>query len=444
MTSIMWFRRDLRLNDNPALLAALESGLVVPLMVLNPAQLDNAGEFPKTRFLASVAALNESLDGKLVIRHGNPIDVLPRVAQEVKADQVFASEDFTPFGKARDAAVARALGDVSLKFVGSPYAVSPGRVLKADGSQYRVFTPFFKAWQLHGWRPPAESPKLNLRDLESEPLPEFPKLEMAGPIGELAAMRRFNEFLKSGLAGYDTDRDRPDLDGTSLLSPALRFGEVHPRTLLAKLGEEKSHVRYRAEICWREFYADVLHHTPTATSQSIDTRFDQMPWDSGTVADQRFAAWQQGRTGYPMVDAGIRQLLAEGWMHNRVRMVVGSFLVKHLHLEWQRGAEFFLQYLIDGDTASNQLSWQWVAGSGTDAAPYVRIFNPILQAHRFDPAGDYVRKYVPELRGIQGGAVHEPWLLDAGLAPDYPARIVDLAAERDEALRRYDLIRINR
>jgi deoxyribodipyrimidine photo-lyase len=216
---------------------------------------------------------------------------------------------------------------------------------------------------------------------------------------------------------------------------------VHPRQLLALVGDEPGAATFATELAWREFYADVLFHRPDTVRRNFAASMDGIRWDRGGEADERFAAWCAGRTGYPIVDAGMRQLLAEGWMHNRVRMITASFLVKDLHLDWRLGAAWFLRHLVDGDLASNSHGWQWTAGTGTDAAPFFRVFNPTLQGARFDPDGDYVRRYVPELRSIPGAAVHEPWTarrdLFSGSAPDYPAPIVDHAAEREEALERY-------
>jgi deoxyribodipyrimidine photo-lyase len=259
--------------------------------------------------------------------------------------------------------------------------------------------------------------------------------------GEEAALKRANEFLKSRVVDYKDLRDRADLDGTSKLSIALKWGEIHPRTLLARLGDSAGEEHYRKELAWREFYADVLFHYPMSDIEYLNPAFKNMKYDSGKLADVRFEAWKAGRTGYPFVDAGMRQLLQEGWMHNRVRMVTASFLVKDLHLEWQIGAEWFFNLLLDADLASNQHGWQWTAGCGTDAAPYFRIFNPTAQGQKFDPDGEYVRKYIPELRHIEGGQVHEPWLLLDGYAAGYPERIVDHAVERDESLARYNAIK---
>jgi deoxyribodipyrimidine photo-lyase len=257
--------------------------------------------------------------------------------------------------------------------------------------------------------------------------------------GEEAAMAAWQRFLRDGLSTYDTDRDRPDREGTTRLSPYLRFGCVHPRTLLADLARRRGAgaESLRSELAWREFYADVLWHQPQTARRNLDRRFDRMPYATGKAADELFEAWARGRTGYPIVDAGMRQLSAEGWMHNRVRMIVASFLVKDLHLPWWRGARHFMRHLVDGDLASNQHNWQWVAGCGTDAAPYFRIFNPVRQGEKFDPGGDYVRRYVPELRGIGGRAVHRP----GGGHGGYPEPVVDHAVERQVSLDAYQRLK---
>jgi deoxyribodipyrimidine photo-lyase len=247
-------------------------------------------------------------------------------------------------------------------------------------------------------------------------------------------------FINGAAVRYKNERDRPDTDSTSRLSPYLRFGSLHPRQILVQLEPARpDHDTYATELCWREFFADVLHHRPDAARRSYRPEWRNFPVDSGPDADERFGAWCQGRTGYPIVDAGMRQLLGEGWMHNRVRMIVASFLVKDLHLDWRRGARWFMEHLVDGDLASNQLNWQWVAGSGTDAAPYFRVFNPVTQGRRFDPEGVYVRRWVPELGRAPIEWIHEPWRT-VGRAidlADYPPPIVDHATEREEALARY-------
>ena len=259
------------------------------------------------------------------------------------------------------------------------------------------------------------------------------------PAGEEAARRRWRHFVAEELDGYDTNRDRPDLDRTSRMSVHLKLGEIHPRTMLADLAGRRGDAArtYRKELAWREFYADVLFQRPDSARDYLHRRFAEMEYDP---PGERLDAWREGRTGFPIVDAGMRQLRAEGWMHNRVRMITASFLVKDLHVEWQHGARHFLHWLVDGDLASNNHGWQWVAGSGTDAAPYFRVFNPITQGRKFDPDGAYVRRHVAELRDVEGPDVHEPWLLDGGPPDGYPLPIVDHKAERAEALERYQAL----
>jgi deoxyribodipyrimidine photo-lyase len=258
-------------------------------------------------------------------------------------------------------------------------------------------------------------------------------------VGETAARALWEQFRdagEEGLDGYADRRNRPDLAGTSGLSHHLKWGEVHPRTLLADLEhhEGRGAEVFRSELAWREFYADVLWHHPDSAREYLRPQMARLGYDD---PGERLVAWQEGRTGYPLVDAGMRALRREGWMHNRVRMVVASFLVKHLHLDWRVGARHFMRYLRDADLASNQHGWQWVAGSGTDAAPYFRIFNPVTQGLRFDPDGAYVRRHVPELAHLPGAAAHEPWERPDGYAHGYPHQLVDLATERAEALARY-------
>ncbi len=438
----MWFRRDLRTLDHPALMAAIADGPVVPVFVIDPRLWDSSGDVRLAYLCASLRSLNESFGGNLVIRRGDPVEVIPALCREAGATSVHVSADFAPYGMQRDAQVEAALGDFPLVRTGSPYAVAPGRVTKDDGTAYRVFTPFYRAWFRHGWRAPAEAPDPSLSwiasGIASDPLPEHaPPAGVAMPVaGESTAWDRWEEFRANALGDYSEARNRPDIDGTSFLSHHLKWGEIHPRSLLADLGE--SDEVYRKEICWREFYADVLHQAPSSVRDSLDDRFDRMKWADDDAA---YAAWAEGRTGYPFVDAGMRQLRAEGWMHNRVRMVVASFLVKDLHLPWQRGAREFMSWLHDGDIASNTHGWQWTAGCGTDASPFYRVFNPVMQGLKFDPNGDYVRRYIPELAQLDGARAHEPWDQPDGYALGYPERIVDHKAEREVALSDYSVLK---
>ena len=259
-------------------------------------------------------------------------------------------------------------------------------------------------------------------------------------VGTDIALEKWNQFFKGPINSYNHNRNFPGISGTSGMSPHLRWGEVHPRTLLANLNNSADQEVYRKEIAWREFYADVLHHNPHTSREYLNPQFIKMRYDK---PGKKFEAWREGKTGFPFVDAGMRQLIQTGWMHNRVRMVVASFLAKDLHIEWQHGANFFMQYLIDNDVASNSHGWQWTAGCGTDASPYYRIFNPIEQGKRFDPEGDYIRKYVPELAHLTGSDIHEPWLYLDGYSGGYVERIVDHAAERIESLARLEEIKVS-
>ena len=462
----MWFRRDLRLHDNPALLAAGARGPVVPLFVLDPALWHPAGPVRQTWLARSLRALDADLRALgapgLHVRLGNPLVEVPAlVAKLARADstgaaQVHAAADFGPYGRRRDRQLAEVLPNAGaeLVFTGSPYAVAPGRVVKpSDGTPYRVYTPFYRAWCSHGWRAPAPGPQgISWAELApGDGLASVTEPDLDGvrlpAVGEKAALARWEQFVKTALAGYENTRNRPDLAGTSRLSPHLRWGEIHPRTILAGLAshpdepEFGDHDVFRKEIAWREFYADVLANSPRTARENLDRRYDAMEWDTGADADSVLLAWQQGRTGFPAVDAAMRQLLSEGWMHNRMRMVTASFLIKDLHLSWQLGARWFMARLADGDVASNSHGWQWTAGSGTDASPFFRVFNPIEQGKKFDPSGDYVRRYIPELAHLTGASAHEPWLAPRGYSHEYPQRIIDHATERAEALRRLQAIK---
>ncbi len=444
---VLWFRRDLRLRDHPALIEAGDGGAVLALFVLDPRLLD--GGAPRVAYLTrAVRALAEDLaehGGTLVLRAGLPEEVLPEVVAEVEAESVHISADFTPYGARRDQRVEEAL-PVPLVRTGSPYAVAPGRVVKADGSPYQVFTPFYSAWRDHGWRAPASSDPAAIvwRAAPSVELPEEPAHEADLPeAGEAAALRRWQQFLDEDLAGYEKDRDRPDLDATSRMSPHLKLGTIHPRTMLADLAGRRGPgaEAYRRQLAWREFYGAVLYFWPGSAHGYLREELAAMAYDTGADADAAFRAWQRGETGFPIVDAGMRQLRREGWMHNRVRMLAASFLVKDLHQEWTRGAAHFMDHLIDGDLANNQHGWQWVAGTGTDAAPYFRVFNPVLQGEKFDPDGTYVKRWVPELTDLPAAVVHHPWDAPVGPPAGYPSPIVDHAEERREALRRYQATR---
>ncbi|UOT05422.1 DNA photolyase family protein [Rhodococcus opacus] len=442
-TALVWFRRDLRLGDLPTLHTVAESGArALGLFVLDDRLLKTSGGARRDFLFRSLAALDDQLDGRLLVVKGDPVDVVPRVATKVSAEEVHVSADYGPYGRERDAAVAE---HVDLVATGSPYAVAPGRVTKADGEPYRVFTPYFRQWLEHGWRAPIDTGRATVEWLDPEDVKarrvQIPEPESDGcPAGEAAALQRWAEFCEGDLAGYEDARDRPGLDATSRMSVYLKYGNIHPRTMLRDLARRrsKSAEQYRRQLAWRDFYADILFQRPDSARENYDRRFDRIRYDSGPDAEEAYSAWCEGRTGFPIVDAGMRQLKAEAWMHNRVRMIVASFFVKDLHLPWWWGARYFMNQLVDGDLANNQHGWQWTAGSGTDASPYFRVFNPTTQGEKFDPDGEYVRRWVPELRGISGKAVHA---LKDSRPEDYPPPIVDHAHERQEALARYGEIK---
>lgn len=438
-SSVMWFRRDLRVRDNPALLAALEEGSTTALFVVDPPIWRSAGAARRAWLAANVLALGERIP--LTVQYGDPREVVPRVAD---GRRVHVSAETTPYGRRRDEAIAE---QVELVATGSPYAVGPGRVVNGSGKPYQVFSAFARAWREHGWPEPAttpRSPAVEAGDSHQRALDMLEKAVAEAPFdlpaaGEEAAWRRWHAFRDGGLSDYPTERDRPDHDGTSRLSPYLHLGVLHPRSLLAEVDATTT---WATEIAWREFYADVLWHDPASAWRDLKPalsgmRYDDVDGDAGEAVE----AWRQGRTGFPIVDAGMRQLRETGWMHNRVRMITASFLTKDLHVWWPVGARHFLDLLIDGDVASNNHGWQWVAGTGTDASPYFRVFNPITQGMKFDPQGDYVRRWVPELDHLPGKAAHEPWKSSVGYEQDYPRPIVDHADERRDALERYQAAR---
>ena len=396
--------------------------------VLDPRLEKSSGERRLSFLYDSLRAVDDKLGGRLLVVRGRPEREIPRLANTVDASTVHISADFTPFGRRRDAAVDDALGgDIALEALGSPYLVSPGRITKSDGTPYKVFTPFFRQWGDHGWRKPADSSVTKRHLFDPSDIRRSGRIRvpaapgtLAFPAGEDAALARWKEFLADDLAGYADDRDRPALAATSLMSAYLKYGNIHPRTLAADLGNSAGAKAFRRELAFRDFYADVLYNWPNSLWHNWNPDFDDIRLDTGKKADERFEAWKAGRTGFPIVDAGMRQLSETGYMHNRVRMITASFLVKDLHLPWWWGAKWFLDQLVDGDMASNNHGWQWAAGTGTDAAPYFRVFNPETQGKKFDPDAEYVQRWVPEYG-----------------TDDYPDPIVDHKAEREEALRRF-------
>jgi deoxyribodipyrimidine photo-lyase len=464
-SALWWIRRDLRLYDNQALAAALAAAdQVVPVFVLDPALLTAPSSSAKRLAflfdgLRQLDADLRQRGSRLILRQGDPATELARLMAESRADAIYAEADVTPFARRRD---ERVKAHLPLRLTGGLTAQAPNAVRKDDGSPYTVFTPFSKRWlSLPLPHPadllPAPASLATPQELDSLPIPAEPAIPASVPFpaGEAEAQRRLAAFTQgpdAAITRYRDERNRPDLAGTSRLSPYLRFGMLSARQAVvaaqeARRGARTSDACYGAdtwvsELIWREFYVSILYHFPHVRSGSFQRQYDRIPW----INDEAdFAAWCAGRTGYPIVDAAMRELVQTGWMHNRARMIVASFLVKDLLIDWRWGERFFMQHLVDGDPANNNGGWQWTAGVGTDAAPYFRIFNPVTQGQKFDPTGDYVRKWTPELANVPAQFIHEPWTMPpaeqrrAGcmIGSDYPAPIVDHAFARERTLAAY-------
>ncbi len=454
--SIWWIRRDLRLDDNAALQAARTgSDSLLPVFILDPHLLNLKAEKRQQFLFEGLRALDVALQrrgSRLVVRAGPPQEALARLVTETAATALFAEEDYSPYARQRDAAVA---AELPLHLAPGLTVHHPQATRKSDGSPYTVFTPFSKAWKALPW-PGAPAP------LPPGPLPALPRVESLElpssrplalfPAGEQEAQRRLASFLSDGVYRYHLERDRLDLESTSLLSPYLRFGMLSIRRAVADLQtvmeNEPDAEAHRGgetwlnELIWREFYQCILYFYPEVLQNAFNLRYRHIAWHQAPEALQ---AWQEGRTGYPVVDAAMRQLAHTGWMHNRARMITASFLAKDLLINWQAGERWFMQHLVDGDPAANNGGWQWTAGVGTDSAPYFRVFNPVLQGQKFDPQGSYVRQWLPELEQVPDDFIHQPWRMAAELqqragciiAKDYPAPIVEHRLARQRALAAY-------
>jgi len=463
---IWWVRQDLRLVDNAALAAALATGSpVIPLYVHDETSPGawapgGAGRWWLHHSLASLGADLAARGARLVLRRGDARRVVPAVAAESGARAVFAGQLYEPWARVRDSDVAAALAAAGVAIEGARTALlfEPWDIRTKTGGPYGVYTPFSRAcFQAPAPAQPKPAPERipsAAAHLPSDALEDWALLpkrpDWAGGLretwqpGEAGAAARLERFLARALGRYDAERNRPDIEGTSGLSPHLHWGEISPAAVwhaaaAAGAAHGAATETFLKELLWREFSHHLLWHRPEMPEEPLKQAFLSFPWRNDPAA---LRAWQRGRTGYPIVDAGMRQLWHTGWMHNRVRMITASFLVKHLLLPWQEGEAWFWDTLVDADLAANSASWQWVAGSGADAAPYFRIFNPVLQGEKFDPDGAYVRRWIPELARLPASVIHRPWeaapllLAEAGvtLGRTYPLPIVEHGAARARAL----------
>jgi deoxyribodipyrimidine photo-lyase len=450
--AIVWFRRDLRLDDNPAWAAATTTHReILPLFVLDPYLLGIAGPFRRRQLLADLAALDATLrsrGGALRVVTGDATAVVPREAARQGASAVFVNLDVSPLARRRDDTVRATLDGSGVRWQShwGCHVHAPGAVRTARGTLSQVFTAYWRTWLTTPHAPwPAESERTGsehtgsghtarIIDDPAERIPP-PDGQPAFAPGELGAHRRLAE-LDMMLDDYPRTRDIPAIDGTTQLSAALRFGTISPRRIIDVIG---SHSPGREavvrQLAWRDWYAHTTFERPDIARHARRPEYDRIEWRDDPTG---FEAWRAGRSGYPIVDAGMRQLAQTGWMHNRVRMITASFLVKDLLIDWRKGERWFRTMLVDGEVSQNAGNWQWVAGTGPDAAPYFRIFNPTSQGKKFDPRGDYVTRWVPELAGLDAATVHEPWKI-GGLfgATDYPAPIVDHAFARERCLAAY-------
>ena len=456
---ILWFRNDLRMADHPALQAALATGRpVVPIYVLDdeaagPWALGGAARWWLHHSLSALAESLRARGSFLLLRRGRSEEIIPSLSAELGESEIFTGGSAEPWARELDRVVAAKLGPNRLRRMRTTMLFNPDSIRTKAGGPFSVYTPFSNACFEVG-PPPVLTPAPEHIPSPTSPrsdsleewglLPTKPDwaagLRAAWVPGEAAALDRLARFVRVALPSYADQRDMAGIDGTSRLSPYLRFGEIAAERLWHAAGEGPGATKFIKEVLWREFSIHLLWNNPDLPTEPLRPAFRDMPWRDDPAA---LSAWQQGQTGIPIVDAGMRQLWQTGWMHNRVRMVVASFLIKHLMIPWQVGEAWFWDTLVDADLPSNAASWQWVAGCGADAAPYFRIFNPVLQGRKFDPDGAYVRRFVPELRGLDTRFLHAPWeapaLARVGLR--YPDPIIDLAAGRARALAAFEGIK---
>ncbi len=456
-TAIHWFRKDLRLYDNPSLASLHSESVVLPIYILDTINAKNQPSHTASNVWLHHAlnSLNTSLSDCLSVYAGNPLEILQELCSKYHITKVVWNRCYEPWSIQRDTKIKAQLETqgIEVKSYNASLLFEPFRILKADGTPYKVFSPFYyKGCLAYEPHEPVPTPKLHcLRDLDAQVISKLhllPELEWAKHtishwnISEEGALQVFEQFVKEGLPEYKEGRNLPSKPFVSRLSPYIHFGQISVHHLwhtVRAMPETKSTAHFLSELGWREFSYNQLYYNPTLATQNLQAKFNAFPWDNDVEA---LRCWQQGNTGVPFVDAGMRELWQTGYMHNRVRMVVASFLVKNLLLDWRLGAQWFMETLFDADEASNSASWQWVAGCGYDSAPYFRIFNPVTQGQKFDPEGEYIKQYIPELRDMPIKYLYAPWeapgevLTTAGvsLEHDYPYPIVDLKESREKAL----------
>lgn len=446
---IHWFRRDLRLTDNPALSAAIKAGVVLPVYIWDttPAETFKPGSASRWWLTQSLESLNKSLDNQLNCYSGEPLSILEALIKKFNVKAIFWNRCYEPWQIKRDTQIKETLQKegIEIHSYNGSLLWEPWAVLKNDGTPYRVFTPYYKNGCLNKDTPrkplPAPNNENYHKDKEAITLTLLEKNNWSGKfrkywkIGEAHAHNRLENFISHELSGYKKGRDFPAKSQTSKLSPHLHFGEISPNQVWYSINSSTPSIDtecFLSELAWREFSYYLLYHFPMLPTENFNNKFDYFPWQQNA---RLLSSWQQGQTGIPIIDAGMRELWETGYMHNRVRMIVASFLVKNCLIDWREGAHWFWDCLVDADLANNSASWQWVAGSGADAAPYFRIFNPVLQAEKFDPDGQYILTYVPELKSIQQKHLFAPWLSKQKI--DYPAPIIDLKQSRQDALTAY-------
>lgn len=459
--NLVWFRQDLRLNDNPALFEAAKNSPILPIYILDDCAEKGfrLGASTKLWLHHSLESLNASLTDNLNLYQGSAHEVIEEILGRYTIKALFFNLCFEPWHKEQERAIKQVAENhgVPLQAFNSCYLWHPDTVTKEDGSFYKVYSPYKKRAFIS---PPANvrlTPK-KLDILKDEKASTLSSLNLIAHntwskalinqwhVGESAALGKLKNFIKDGLDGYKVGRDFPEKGHVSQLSPHLHFGEIAPvhvwHAAASSSAPQQDKDHFLSELAWREFSCYLMHHFPKLHKDNFNAKFDRFPWHHN---ENYLKAWQKGLTGYPIVDAGMRQLWRTGYMHNRVRMIVASFLIKNLGLHWHAGRDWFWDCLVDADLANNSASWQWVAGCGADAAPYFRIFNPILQGEKFDKEGTYTKKWVPELKNLPTKYLFKPWLTpeevlekaDIELGTTYPQPLVDLAASREQALKYY-------